>query len=198
MPAVGGSGRRTTSYYTRISKPTAQERWRGGATRCGRVFCLLPGQFGQGVSTLTLRRATRLMGTAMQAQFRKYRQVGFSPPYTEGRCRFNKERFFAVLASAFPCRGEKDAQNHPGFHGYASKCGADGVRPRSRCAADAPRAIKNHPVMTRYNCCLSAENSDRVILHSDHGRSCATLYSSHSLLYPSQGAHRFDVIRNVC
>lgn len=52
---------------------------------------------------------------------------------------------------------------------YASKCGAVGVRPRSRCAADAPRAIKSHPVVTRYNCCLSAENSDRVTLHSDHG-----------------------------
>jgi len=58
---LGDQDGRQLPYYTRISKPTAQERWRGGATRCGRVCCLLPGQLGQGVSALTLRRAVQLM-----------------------------------------------------------------------------------------------------------------------------------------
>lgn len=53
---LGDQGGRQLPYYTRISKPTAQERWRGGATRCGRACCFWPEQVEQGVSALTLRR----------------------------------------------------------------------------------------------------------------------------------------------
>lgn len=103
---LGDQDGRQLPYYTRISKPTAQERWRGGATRCGRVCCLLPGQLGQGVSALTLRR-THSRQIHAGASFAEMAARSFTGLERKGgRCCTAPFRYAGQPVSKFP-----------GFHG---------------------------------------------------------------------------------
>jgi len=81
---LGDQDGRQLPYYTRISNPP---RKRGGAV--GRpvavgsaAFCL--GNWDRAFLRSRCDVPFSLCRTAMRARFRKYGQVGFSPPYTEG------------------------------------------------------------------------------------------------------------------
>lgn len=156
---LGDQDGRQLPYYTRISKPTAQGMWCGGAARCGQAFRLFSwavwtGRFCAHAATCRSAYAGLPCGH------------GLGNTDRSDFHRLIRKVSAAFSASVFPCQFWKMNKPLPASMEYASKAAQAGFDPAPSVLRAHPAPYKNRPAFTHDNCCLSAENSGRAVTFS--------------------------------
>lgn len=150
---------RQLSYYTRISKPTAQGMWCGGAARCGQAcrlfsWAVWTGRFCAHAATCRSAYAGLPCGH------------GLGNTDRSDFHRLIRKVCAAFSASVFPCQFWKMNKPLPASMEYASKAAQAGFDPAPSVLRAHSAPYKSRPAFTHDNCCLSAENSGRAATFS--------------------------------